>query len=734
MNSSDGGLKPYLTPLQAWAFAMGTSLGWGSLVITSTNYLAKAGPMGSILGLAAGMVIMLVIARNYFYMISAFPEAGGVYTYSRDVFGYDYGFLTAWFLMLTYLAVLWANTTSLPLFARYFLGNVFRVGYLYTIFGYEIYLGEVLLASGALVLAAVLCMYSRKMIAKGMVLMVLFFTVAIIICFIGACIRHEYSFEPYFIPYSSQLNQVIRIACISPWAFIGFENISHFAEEFDFPRKKVHGILVSAVIVTTLLYGFLIILSTTAYPPQYDSWLSYIRDIGSLSGIEGLPAFYAARHYMGQFGVTLLIIALLTLVVTSLFGNTLAVSRLFYAMARDRILPEQLAQVRESGIPWKAVGFVAAVSVLIPFLGRTAIGWIVDVTTIGATLVYGFVSAAAMKIAKDRGDSFERITGILGLVIMIGFGVYLLVPNLFMVGSMETESYFLFVIWSILGFFFFRHTLSRDKMRRFGQSIVVWIVFIAMILFISLVWMNQSVLETTSRAMDHIHEYYRASGMDAAGEAFIDQEIEMIRMTNARSIIIVVGLFAVSLWILINNYLIMRKRTIESEIELGHIKDMANTDPLTGVKSKHAFVEKEKNLDSQIGAGEAEPFAIVVCDVNGLKYINDTFGHKAGDEYIRSASRLVCEVFQHSPVYRIGGDEFVVCMSGRDYEQRDELMNEINRQVEANIEAGAVVVAAGLSVFDPEKDQNMHQVFERADTLMYQRKQELKAMGARTRS
>ena len=62
------------------------------------------------------------------------------------------------------------------------------------------------------------------------------------------------------------------------------------------------------------------------------------------------------------------------------------------------------------------------------------------------------------------------------------------------------------------------------------------------------------------------------------------------------------------------------------------------------------------------------------------------------------------------------------------------MMAEINRQVEANIEAGAVVVAAGLSVFDPEKDQNMHQVFERADTLMYQRKQELKAMGARTRS
>ena len=139
-------MTPYRTPAGAWALSLGTSIGWGSLVITSTTYLSKAGPFGSLWGMVFGAVIMLIISRSYHYMMNIFPEAGGAYSYSKEVFGFDHGFVTAWFLALTYFAVLWANTTSLPLFARYFIGDMFRFGYLYTCFGYEVYLGEVLLS------------------------------------------------------------------------------------------------------------------------------------------------------------------------------------------------------------------------------------------------------------------------------------------------------------------------------------------------------------------------------------------------------------------------------------------------------------------------------------------------------------------------------------------------------------------------------------------------------------
>ena len=146
------GLAPYLSQTGAWALSIGTAIGWGSFVLTSNIYLASAGPLGSTLGMLVGMIVMLFVSRNYHYLMNRYPDSGGVYTYAKEVFGHDHGFLTFWFVSLTYLSILWANFTSVPLFARNFFGDMFRVGLLYTIFGYDIYLGEVLLTVAAILL------------------------------------------------------------------------------------------------------------------------------------------------------------------------------------------------------------------------------------------------------------------------------------------------------------------------------------------------------------------------------------------------------------------------------------------------------------------------------------------------------------------------------------------------------------------------------------------------------
>ena len=726
-------LNRHLSARAAWAFALGTSIGWGSLVVTSNTYLAEAGPWGSTLGMILGTLIMLLISRNYAYMMNCYPEAGGAYAYSREVFGHDHSFLTAWFLALTYLAILWANTTALPLFARYFLGSVFEFGKLYTIFGYDVYIGEAILSIAALLLVAFLCVRYELIMDKAMIVMVAFFSAAIVFCFAAGISHHGPAFTPAFIPGRNALSQTVKIAVISPWAFIGFENISHLTEEISFQKSRGHRILVIAVLCTTVLYVFVTLLSVSAYPPEYSSWLEYIRDLGNRKGIEGLPAFYASHHYLGQFGVAILMIALLCLIATSLIGNITALSRLFYALGRDRILPEKYGRLNEKGVPADAIRLIAIISVFIPFIGRTAIGWIVDVTTLGATLIYGFVSAAAMKLAARRQDRTEKITGCLGLAIMIGFGLYLLVPNLFTTGSMETETYFLFVAWSVLGFIFFRVVLRRDKEKRFGKSIIVWVALLSLILFVSLVWMSQSIMRATSAGLTNIENYYASLGIGEADSSVVAQQMETIRQISSRSIVVVVGLFAMSLSILLNNYSLMSKKAEESESQLGKVRDLANTDPLTGVKSKHAYLEKEKEINAVISSGNAEPFAVAVCDVNGLKLINDTLGHKAGDEYIRAASLMICEAFSHSPVYRIGGDEFVAFLSGRDYAGRKEILSYLHDRSVEHIGTGGVVVSVGMSEYMPEKDSDLQSVFERADALMYAEKKALKAMGAAAR-
>ncbi len=739
-NNLQSGLKPYLSSRAAWALAIGTSIGWGSFVITSNTYLSQAGPLGSILGIVIGAVIMLIIGRNFHYMANLYPDAGGVYSYTKNAFGYDRGFLSAWFLILTYIAMFWANATSLPLFARYFLGDTFRFGYLYSLFGYDVYLGEALLSMAVIALIALLCIKSKRGTAYLMIGLAFVFVIGIVICFAAAIFQIPggfRSFEPAFVPDNNALSQVLLIACISPWAFVGFESISHSTEEFSFPRRRMFRILTIVVISTTLLYAFVTLLSVTAYPEGYDSWLSYIRDFGNIPGIMGLPAFYAANHYLGSFGVILLFLALLALIVTSLIGNLVALSRLLFSLSKDKVIPSRFSSLNKKRIPAKAILLVTLISLAVPFLGRTTVGWIVDVTTICALIIYGFVSAAAFKTARKNRSKPETVTGLIGLILMLALGVYLLLSDLFSSASMETETYILFIIWAVLGFIYFRWIIAKDHARHFGKAIIVWVVLLALVVFMAMVWMGKVEQEGTDKSIQAIQSYYDGSADPAVYEqgpdAFIKQERDNLRNTNTITTFAVIGLFALSLGVMLSNYQSMRKWEEEAKRERDAARAIAFTDPLTGVKSKHSFVEKERELDSLIEQKSSEHFAVVVCDVNGLKYINDTLGHQAGDQYICAASMLICEHFKHSPVFRIGGDEFAVILDGQDYHNRTKILKKLNQEIESNVGTTNVVISLGVSDYLPEEDTTFRAVFERADALMYHRKQELKGMGAITR-
>ncbi len=160
--------------------------------------------------------------------------------------------------------------------------------------------------------------------------------------------------------------------------------------------------------------------------------------------------------------------------------------------------------------------------------------------------------------------------------------------------------------------------------------------------------------------------------------------------------------------------------------ELSLANEMARRDELTHTKNKTAYREMESTLQQQIEEGR-EPFGIVVCDINGLKIVNDTEGHKAGDEYIKASCTLICRVFHHSPVFRIGGDEFVVILREQDYADREDLISRLRKQVEENVRIGeGPVIASGIAEYQPAEDRTVEDVFNRADVLMYDNKARLK--------
>lgn len=150
----------------------------------------------------------------------------------------------------------------------------------------------------------------------------------------------------------------------------------------------------------------------------------------------------------------------------------------------------------------------------------------------------------------------------------------------------------------------------------------------------------------------------------------------------------------------------------------------ANIDALTGVKNRHAYLVAEERLNIQITENRAPEFAIVILDVNDLKKINDNIGHKAGDQYLKDACKIICDTFKHSPVFRIGGDEFAVISQGRDYSCIEELTGRMNDRNAEALQSGGIVIACGMA--KRENDASVAPVFERADQNMYENKCSLK--------
>lgn len=171
------------------------------------------------------------------------------------------------------------------------------------------------------------------------------------------------------------------------------------------------------------------------------------------------------------------------------------------------------------------------------------------------------------------------------------------------------------------------------------------------------------------------------------------------------------------------------KKEQEQIKALDRANALARCDGLTGAKNMTAYREFEDSIQESIDSGLGHsPFAIAVCDINDLKSINDIKGHKAGDEYIRSAFRMICGIFAHSPVFRIGGDEFAVVLAGGDYDRRERLEDILKKRSAENLESGeGPAVAVGIAVYDALNDRSVSDVFRRADENMYADKAVLKA-------
>ena len=262
-------LERKLKPINVWSLALGSIIGWGAFVMPGTTFLPKAGTLGTAIGMGIASLVMISIALNYGYMVQKYPVAGGEYTFSKRTFGTGHAYLCGWFLGLSYLCIVPLNATALGLVSRKLLGGLLEVGYLYTVAGWDIYAGEILLASFALILFAWLSVKGISVAGWLQTVMALSLVGSVVILAVGALLNPQVelsNLQPAFPEDKSAVSSVIAIVAVAPWAFVGFDSIPQAAEEFDFSPKKTGSIMIFSILFGGLVYVVLNTITASVMP------------------------------------------------------------------------------------------------------------------------------------------------------------------------------------------------------------------------------------------------------------------------------------------------------------------------------------------------------------------------------------------------------------------------------------------------------------------------------------
>ena len=472
---SNGVLKRQLSPMHVWAIAFGCVIGWGSFINPGKKFLPNSGVAGTAIAMVLGAVVMIVIAMSYAYMVPKYPEAGGEFTFTKACFGKRKAYICGWFLVAAYLTNVPMNSTAIGLIVDGIDGSadILKFGFHYTIAGFEIYMGEMILAMSILILFGYLNIIGVEKAAFIQTILSSLLIVSVVTLTISAAISSKaqgINLDPIWgfdkaaaVAANATTADIDKFAhagtkgiasailatfAIAPWAFVGFDAIPQAAEEFNFSFKKVSYIMIVAIVFGCYVY----VSNNTVAALALNNWPERV-----MAGEWVL--LVAAEEMLGTAGKILIGTGVSCAVLSGIMGFYLAASRLMFSMSREGYLPEWFSIVdKKYGTPKNAMIFCVIVSLSGPVLGREALGWFVDMCAIGASIGYFFTcSATLVTLKRDKdGTRFLKIMAMIGVCFSLTFVALQLVPIPGLSGvHFGRESYILLVVWIVLGLLFY---------------------------------------------------------------------------------------------------------------------------------------------------------------------------------------------------------------------------------------------------------------------------------------
>lgn len=441
-------------PQWVWAIALGSAIGWGCFILP-TEWMNIAGPVGTIIGLGIGAILMMIIAVSYGVLIEKHPVSGGEFAYTYLKFGRDHAFICGWFLTLAYICIVALNASAMALLGKFLFPSITNVIPLYEIGGWQVYLGEVVIATSVLALFAFLNIRGTSLSGNMQYIFCIILVAGIILLTIGMFMSPATEFsnlQPLFKPGIAPWKGIIAVLVIAPWAYVGFNNIPQAAEEFDFPAKKAFSLIIYSLIFAAFLYSFMILATAVAIPWQ--------------ELVAGNPAWGTGdvvSDTIGAIGVFLLAISLCMGVFTGLNGFFTSASRLLFAMGRAKIVPSSFAKLHPKyNTPYVGIIFTCIFCLAAPWFGRPVLLWVVDMSAVGVTIAYFYTCLTAYKLFKWKPDNakdtrqaspVKKMMALLGVASGLSFLGLLLIPGTS--SSLGVESFIALGVWVLLGFVFY---------------------------------------------------------------------------------------------------------------------------------------------------------------------------------------------------------------------------------------------------------------------------------------
>lgn len=466
-------LKKCLKPHWVWAIAFGSAVGWGSFVLPA-DWIAVAGPMGAIVGLSIGALLMIIIGVSYGFLIKIYPVSGGGFSYAYLGFGRRHAFFCGWFLTLGYISIVALNASAMALLAKFILPEIATIGEMYTVAGWEVYFGEVAIASLALILFAWINIRGGCLSGKSQFVFCMLLITGALLVVIGVVMSPSTSFDnmtPLFQPEKATWSTIFAIVAIAPWAYVGFDSVPQAAEEFDFSPAKAFMLIVMALLMAAVHYAVLIVATSIAMP-----WPELV------SGSPVWGTGEVVQGVLGNLGLVVLALALLMGIATGLNGFYISTSRLLFAQGRAKFLPEIFARLHpDYGTPSAGILFTCGICLVAPWFGREVLLWIVDMAATGVAIAYFYCCAVAFKCFKWSPtcagqhyegcvSPFKKTLSLLGAVSGLFFLGLLLIPG--SPGVLAMPSWIALSAWGGLGIVFYAarrlhiHHLPKHRLDR----------------------------------------------------------------------------------------------------------------------------------------------------------------------------------------------------------------------------------------------------------------------------